>query len=70
MPILSLEEKMSILSQAERDRRWKNIRQAMEKQGLAKPQKSIIISRKPALVHFPIGRSATSRNGVENIFLI
>jgi Xaa-Pro dipeptidase len=34
MPILSPEEKMSILSREERDRRWNNIRQAMEKQGL------------------------------------
>lgn len=34
MPILTLEEKMSILSHEERDGRWKNIRQAMEKQGL------------------------------------
>jgi len=34
MPILSLEEKMSILNHAERDRRWNNIREAMEKQKL------------------------------------
>ena len=34
MPILSMEEKMSILSHQERDRRWKNIREAMGKQGL------------------------------------
>lgn len=34
MPILSLEEKMSILSHVERDRRWQNIRQEMDKQGL------------------------------------
>ncbi len=33
MPILTVEEKMSILSHEERDRRWKNIRQAMEKAG-------------------------------------
>ena len=34
MPILTLEEKMAILSHQERDRRWKNIRKSMEKQGL------------------------------------
>ncbi len=34
MPILSMQEKMSILSHQERDRRWKNIRQEMEKQKL------------------------------------
>ena len=34
MPILSLEEKMSILNHKERDRRWNNIRDAMEKQQL------------------------------------
>jgi Xaa-Pro aminopeptidase len=34
MPILTVEEKMSILSREERDRRWNNIRQAMKKQGL------------------------------------
>jgi Xaa-Pro aminopeptidase len=34
MPILSMEEKMSILSHQERDRRWKNVREAMAKQGL------------------------------------
>jgi Xaa-Pro aminopeptidase len=34
MPILTPEEKMAILSHQERDQRWKNIRQAMDKQGL------------------------------------
>jgi len=34
MTILSLEEKMAILTHEERDRRWKKIREAMEKQGL------------------------------------
>lgn len=34
MPILSREEKMSILSHQERDRRWKNVRESMGKQGL------------------------------------
>ena len=34
MTILSMEEKMSILTREERDRRWKKIREAMENQGL------------------------------------